>query len=91
MSGPAIIASAAQVILLAAILVATWRILRGPTVADRIVGIDLLAFLSVGFIAALSVSTDQPVLLDVAIVLALVTFAGTVALARYLESGRHVD
>jgi multicomponent Na+:H+ antiporter subunit F len=61
------------------------RLVRGPTVPDRVVALDLMGVLSVGMIAAYAVAADQPVLLDPATVLALVGFLGTVAFARYLE------
>ena len=61
------------------------RLVRGPTLPDRVVALDLMGVLTVGMIAAYDVATDQPVLLDTATVLALVAFLGTVAFARYLE------
>lgn len=61
------------------------RLVRGPTLPDRVVALDLMGVLTVGMIAAYAVVTDQPVLLDPAIVLALVGFLGTVAFARYVE------
>ena len=61
------------------------RLVRGPTLPDRVVALDLMGVLAVGMLAAYAVATDQPVLLDPAAVLALVGFLGTVAFARYLE------
>ena len=68
-----------------AMLLAFVRLLRGPTVADRVVALDLLAIISVGMIIVHSVATSLPVFLDAAIVLALVGFAATIAFAKYLE------
>ena len=61
------------------------RLVRGPSLPDRVVALDLMGVLAVGMIAAYAVATDQPGLLDPASVLALVGFLGTVAFARYLE------
>jgi multicomponent Na+:H+ antiporter subunit F len=61
------------------------RLVRGPTLPDRVVALDLMGVLAVGMIAAYAVATDQPVLLDPAAVLALVGFLSTVAIARYLK------
>ena len=61
------------------------RLVRGPTLPDRVVALDLMGVLAVGMLAAYAVATDQPVLLDPAAVLALVGFLGTVAFARYLK------
>jgi multicomponent Na+:H+ antiporter subunit F len=68
-----------------AMLLAFVRLVRGPTLPDRVVALDLMGVLAVGMIAAYAVATDQPGLLDPAAVLALVGFLGTVAFARYLE------
>lgn len=75
-------------ILCAALLIAFVRLVKGPTVADRVVALDLLAIISVGVIVVYDVATSLPVFLDAAIVLALVGFAGTIAFARYLERRR---
>jgi multicomponent Na+:H+ antiporter subunit F len=61
------------------------RLVRGPTLPDRVVALDLTGVLAVGMLAAYAVATDQPGLMDPAAVLALVGFLGTVAFARYLE------
>lgn len=61
------------------------RLVRGPTLPDRVVALDLMGVLAVGMITAYAVATNQPVLLDPVTVLALVGFLGTVAFARYLE------
>jgi multicomponent Na+:H+ antiporter subunit F len=61
------------------------RLVRGPTLPDRVVALDLMGVLAVGMIAAYAVATDQPGLMDPAAVVALVGFLGTVGFARYLE------
>jgi multicomponent Na+:H+ antiporter subunit F len=67
-----------------AMFLAFVRLVRGPTLPDRVVALDLMGVLAVGMLAAYAVAADQPVLLDPAAVLALVGFLGTVAFARYL-------
>ena len=61
------------------------RLLRGPTLPDRVVAIDLIGVLIVCVIVAVATTTGQQAYLDVAIVIALVSFVGTVAYARYIE------
>lgn len=61
------------------------RLVKGPTLPDRIVALDLMAALTLGLCAGYTLLTGDPVFLDVAVVIALVTFLGTVALAIYLE------
>lgn len=61
------------------------RVARGPSLPDRVVALDLLSSAGVGVMAAYVVLTGEVAFLDVALVVTLVTFLGTVALANYLE------
>ena len=63
------------------------RFLRGPTVPDRIIAFDLMAVILMGIIIIFSIWVNQTVFLEVAIIMALIAFLGTVAYARYLEKG----
>ena len=69
-------------------LLGGWRVLRGPTLADRVVGLELLTTIGIGLAACASVIADQSALLDVSLVLALVVFLGALAYARSLRSGQ---
>jgi multicomponent Na+:H+ antiporter subunit F len=69
-----------------AVLLACVRLLLGPSFADRMVALDLLSAVAVGITAAWSVVTDQTVYIDVALLVALVSFLTGVAMARYAES-----
>ncbi|MBO6782462.1 MAG: cation:proton antiporter [Alphaproteobacteria bacterium] len=64
-----------------------YRLLKGPSPADRVVALDMLALLGIGFIGLFSISTGEYAFLDVAIALALVGFLATVAFARYVYRG----
>jgi multicomponent Na+:H+ antiporter subunit F len=70
-----------------ALLLAVVRLVRGPTLPDRIVAMDLVGVLVVGLIVVLAASTDVRATLDAAIVIALIGFVGTVAYATYVERG----
>ena len=73
-------------LLLSAGLVSVFiRLLRGPYLPDRVIALDLLSILAMGFIVAYAVRFNQPNFLDVAIILAIISFLGTVAFAYYLE------
>jgi multicomponent Na+:H+ antiporter subunit F len=61
------------------------RLVRGPSLPDRVIALDLIAMLVMGMITVYVVVTDKPVLLDLVTVLALLSFLGAVAFARYLE------
>ncbi|MCS6806192.1 MAG: cation:proton antiporter [Acidobacteriota bacterium] len=75
-------------VLTVAVLLAFVRLMRGPSLPDRIVALDLMATFGIGIMAVYSIATGQPVYLDVAIVVALLSFLGTVAFARYVEWSR---
>ena len=83
----AIASQIALLILSVSILIALLRLIKGPTLPDRIVAMDLIGVLAVGFIVILAASTDVSVMLDAAIVIALIGFVSTVAYATYVERG----
>ena len=70
-----------------ALLIAFIRLVKGPTLPDRIVATDLFGVLVVGFIAVLSGWSGVRATLDAAMVIALVSFLGTIAYATYVERG----
>ena len=70
-----------------ALLVAFIRLVKGPTLPDRIVAMDLLGVLVVGLIVVLGGWSGVGATLDAAIVIALVGFLGTIAYATYVERG----
>jgi multicomponent Na+:H+ antiporter subunit F len=72
-------------LLVVAVILAFARLVRGPNLADRVVALDLVATLAIGIIGVYAIAVKQPVFLDVALVLALVSFLGTVAFAYYIE------
>ena len=55
------------------------RLVRGPRAPDRVVAIDALSMIAIAAIALLALATAQPMLLDAAVVLSLVSFLGTTA------------
>lgn len=80
---------AVYVLILSALLL-LYRILRGPTAADRTVAIDIFGVLVVGLCALLGVASGRNWYIDIGIAWALQSFIGTLALAKFLE-GRRLD
>ena len=70
-----------------ALLVALARLVKGPTLPDRVVAMDLIGVLVVGLIVVLAGSTDVIATLDAAVVIALIGFVATVGYATYVERG----
>lgn len=73
-------------ILCLAFFVTIFRIVRGPTLPDRILGLDMLVAIAIGFIAVVGIKTGYALYVDVAIALGLVGFLATVAFARFVLS-----
>ena len=68
-------------------LLVVWRVVKGPTLPDRILGLDMLVAVAIGFIAVLGVRSGFTLYVDLAIALGLVGFLATVAFARFVLSG----
>jgi multicomponent Na+:H+ antiporter subunit F len=64
------------------------RLLLGPSLPDRVVALDLMIIATVAVAAILAVVYDQPALIDLAVLLALTAFIGTVALSWFIERTR---
>lgn len=73
-------------LLMVAFLVGCVRMVLGPTLPDRVVVLELLASLTTGIICVYAIARGQEGFLDVAIVLALISFLGTIAFAFYVEN-----
>jgi multicomponent Na+:H+ antiporter subunit F len=76
-------------VLMIAMALATVRLVRGPELANRVVALDVIAVLGAALTAVFAIKFELRVFLDVTIILALVSFVGTVAFAYYIERGAH--
>ena len=72
-------------LLVLGVIFAFIRLLQGPALPSRVIALDMMAVLGIGIIVVYAVVSNQPVFIDVAAVLALVSFLGTVAFAAYVE------
>nr|WP_234910997.1 cation:proton antiporter [Rhizobium skierniewicense] len=78
----------ASIILSVAFLLAVYRVVVGPTLPDRIIALDTLVGIAIGFIAVIAIRTGFDLYVDIAIALCLVGFLATVAFARFVLSRR---
>lgn len=69
---------------LVAVALSLVRLILGPSLPDRVVALDMLVALGIGFIAAIGIQTDYYLYVDIAIALGLVGFLATVAFARFV-------
>lgn len=75
----------AALLIIAALILATYRLIKGPTLPDRVVALDLLTMLLVAFLTLFALASGVNAYLDAAVVLALVAFLATVAFARFID------
>jgi len=86
-----LIINSAYILLSASLLFAFIRLTLGPSLADRVVALELIAAVVVGYVGVYAIKTGVSSMLDVAIVIALTGFLATVGFARLLERGGRRD
>lgn len=73
------------VVLVASFVLGMFRLLSGPSLPDRVIALDFMAFVVIAVMSVYAAFSGQPQFLNVALALALVAFLGTIAFARYIE------
>ena len=66
--------NAALLILSAALLLCVWRVIRGPSLPDRVLALDMLVAVAIGYIAVIGIRTGYALYVDIAIALGLATY-----------------
>jgi len=70
--------------MIALVALCLYRIVKGPSVADRVVAIDIIGIIVVGICVLLSISTGRAFLIDIGIAWIILSFIGTLTMAKYL-------
>jgi len=78
---------ASALIALAALGVGAIRFFRGPDTLDRVVAFDVITIISISLIAIIGFIMQRSVLVDVALVYALLSFLGVIIIAKFVERG----
>jgi multicomponent Na+:H+ antiporter subunit F len=73
--------------LLLCIIMAIVRVIIGPTIPDRVVGVDTISTIVVVGMVVFGAAYNEVIYIDVAIVYALLSFISTLFIAKYLEGG----
>jgi len=73
------------------ILLSAYRVLRGPSIPDRVVALDNISTNLVAAIVVFSIHSQSALYVDVALVIAILSFLATVAAAKYLLRGTVID
>lgn len=74
-----------------AMALCAWRLIHGPEVTDRVLAVDTLYINAVALVVLLGIRLSTPILFEAALVIAMLGFASTVALARYLSRGDVIE
>ena len=74
-------------VLMLSLVLTMIRLVRGPVLEDRVVALDLMTTVIVCITIVVAIRYRSPELIDVAVILAVIAFLGTVAFANYLERG----
>jgi multicomponent K+:H+ antiporter subunit F len=83
--------TAAQVLLSLAMACATFRILRGPRAQDRVVGFDTLYVNAMLLLLVIGIRSGSTLYFEIALIIALLGFVSTVALAKFLLRGEVIE
>ena len=82
---------AAQVLLALAMGCAAWRMLRGPRAQDRVVGLDAFYVNSMLLLVTFGIRSGSSLYFEAALVISVLGFVGTVALAKFLMRGEVIE
>jgi multicomponent K+:H+ antiporter subunit F len=74
-----------------ALLLAFWRLLLGPTAADRILALDTLYVDTVALLVLLGIHLRSNLYFEAALLIAMIGFVGTVALSKFLTRGDIIE
>ncbi len=74
-----------------ALLLNLWRLLRGPSLHDRILALDTMYINAIAFILIMGMRVDSPLYFEGALLIAMLGFISTVAAAKYLLRGDIIE
>lgn len=86
-----IILYAALIVTSASVLIVLARAVLGPTTSDRILALDTLGMMLIGIIGLVMMLQETIVYDDIALVVAIIGFVGTIAMAKFIERGVVID
>ena len=85
------VTTVALVLLAVAVALCLYRLLSGPSLPDRVVALDAMGIVAMGIMLLLSIKYDEDLYLDLALITAVLSFVGTVSLAKFLMRGKIIE
>ncbi|MCR8657426.1 Na(+)/H(+) antiporter subunit F1 [Paenibacillus endoradicis] len=77
----------AMFLLSISLIITLYRIIKGPTIHDRILALDSIAYIIIGIVAILSIHLNSHAYLETILLIGILAFLSTIALSRYMERG----
>ncbi|MFU8893299.1 MAG: monovalent cation/H+ antiporter complex subunit F [Luteolibacter sp.] len=88
---PSVALLIAKILLVLALFIGSVRLFLGPTLADRVIALDLISGIVFSFAVIVAIESEEALFLDVAFAIAVVSFLGTVVIARLMERSASHD
>lgn len=86
-----VVSSIALIVLTVSIIGCAYRVIVGPTIPDRVVGLDTIGVNIIGVVGILAIRLESQTYLDVILVIAILSFIGTIAFSKFLKKGVIID
>jgi multisubunit Na+/H+ antiporter MnhF subunit len=86
-----VVTTLAVLVLALCIIMAAYRVFAGPSQPDRVIALEVIGTNIVGLILVLGIRSGSRIYSEAALVIALLSFLGTVSLAKYLAGGTVID
>lgn len=83
--------SVCLVLVILSMLGLLYRVWKGPSVPDRLVALDAIGVMLISAIALLSILFDTPFFIDAILLIAIMSFIGTVSFSKFIERGEIID
>ncbi|GKV66607.1 MULTISPECIES: Na(+)/H(+) antiporter subunit F1 [unclassified Sporosarcina] len=83
--------SVCLVLIILSMLGLLYRVWKGPSVPDRLIALDAIGVMLISAIALLSILFDTPFFIDVILLIAIMSFIGTVSFSKFIERGEIID
>lgn len=83
--------SGAIIIIALAMIVIIIRLVKGPTASDRVITLDAIGVCLMALIGLFSILVDTPFFLEIILLLAILSFIGTVAFSKFIEKGDIIE
>lgn len=78
-------------VLSSSIIIALYRLIKGPSLQDRILALDFISYTIVGMVGVLSVLLDTQAYLDIILLIGILAFLSTITFCRFIERGVVID